>query len=540
MSRRPFILQRLASCAAALGLVLLAGTAQAQAPAPARLADDRVLRVVPFADLQSLDPIVTTVGIVQRHANMIYDFLLARDEDQNPRPQMAESWTVSPDNLVWRFVLRDGLMFHDGSPVTAADVVASLKRWAARDASGRQILALTASVEAPDAKTVVWTLKQPYGLMLHALSKPSGITPAIMPKRIADTDPNTPITEVIGSGPFEFVREEWVPGSKVVYRRNARYVPRSEPANGAAGGKVAKVDRVEWINIRDPQSAVLALQSGEVDYVEAPGTDFLPLLRQAGMKIVRTDKLGSQGMIRMNHLHPPFNDLKARRALLYLVDQASFLQTMFSDPELYRTCGAFFVCGAPLETNAGVEADFGKSRDKARQLLAQAGYKGEPIIILHPTDVQTMNVSTLALAEELKAIGAKVELQAMDFAAMAGRRANKAAPGQGGWHIGLTFWPGLLISDPVGNTPMQASCDRAWPGWPCDAEHQALIDQYAQQNSLEERRALAEKIQISAYQKVVPYVPFGQWFAPVAHSPKLTGVIGMPGTMILWNIAKAK
>lgn len=523
-------------CGAAAALLLGATATLAQG----RLSEDRVLRVVPFADLQSLDPIVTTVGIVQRHANMVYDFLLARDEDQNPRPQMAESWSVSSDNLTWRFVLREGLLFHDSTPVTAEDVVVSMRRWAARDPSGRQILDRTASIEAPDAKTIVWTLRQPYGLMLHALSKPSGITPAVMPARIARTDPNTPITEVIGSGPFEFVREEWVPGSKVVYRRNARYVPRSEPASGAAGGKVVRVDRVEWLNIRDPQSAVLALQSGEVDYVEAPGTDFLPLLRQAGMRIVRTDKLGSQGMIRMNHLHPPFNNLKARQALLYLVDQTSFLQTMFSDAELYRACGAFFVCGGPLETNAGVEADFGKNRDKARQLLREAGYNGEPIIILHPTDVQTMNLSTLALAEELKAIGARVELQAMDFAAMAGRRANRSAPGQGGWHIGLTFWPGLLISDPVGNTPMQASCERAWPGWPCDAQHQALIDQYPQLTTLEERRALAERIQVSAYQNVVPYVPFGQWFAPVAHSPKLTGVIGMPGTMILWNIAKSR
>jgi peptide/nickel transport system substrate-binding protein len=522
------------------GLAGLALAAAAAVPLAAQVPEHRVLRVVPFADLQSLDPIVTTLGIVQRHATMVYDVLLARDEDQNPRPQMAEGWTVSPDNLVWRFTLRDGLKFHDGTPVTAEDVVASMTRWAARDASGRQIMARTASLVAEDARTVVWTLTKPYGLMLHALSKPSGLVPAIMPKRIAETDPNTAIKDVIGSGPFVFVAEEWVPGSKVVYRRNEAYVPRAEPPSGAAGGKVARVDRVEWINIRDQQSAVLALQNGEVDYVEAPGADFLPILRGAGMKIVRTDKLGSQGMIRMNHLHPPFDDVRARRALLYLVDQNRFLQTMFSDPELYRPCGAFFVCGAPLETAAGVEPDFGKNKEKARALFAEAGYKGEPIVILHPTDVQTMNLSTLVLAEDLKSIGVNVELQALDFAAMAGRRSNKAKPSEGGWHIGLTFWPGLLISDPVGNTPMQASCDKAWPGWPCDAEHQALIDAYPEALTPEARMALAEQIQVSAYQKVVPYVPFGQWFAPVAHSPKLSGVIGMPGTMILWNIEKAR
>jgi peptide/nickel transport system substrate-binding protein len=526
--------------AAALALGLASSLLAAPAWAQARAGDERVLRVVPFADLQSLDPIVTTVGIVQRHATMVYDSLFGRDDNQVPQPQMVRSWTTSPDGLSWTFVLRDGLNFHDGQPVTAEDVVASLRRWAARDSNGRQIIARTVSLQARDARTVVWTLNKPYGLMLQALSKPSGVVPVIMPRRLAETDPNKPVTEAIGSGPFEFVREEWVPGSRVVYRRNARYVPREEPASGTAGGKVVKVDRVEWINIRDPQSAVLALQNGEVDYVEAPGTDFLPVLRQAGMKVVRTDRLGSQGMIRMNHLHPPFDKPEARRALLYAIDQQTVLQTMFSDPELYKTCGAFFVCGAPLESRAGVEADFGRNLQKARQLIQASGYKGEPIVLLHPTDVQTMNLSTLAVAEALKALGMKVELQAMDFASMSTRRANRAAPGKGGWHIGLTFWPGLVVSDPIGNVPAQASCDKAWPGWPCDAEYQQLIDQFAELKTPETRKAQAERIQRLAYERVVPYVPFGQWFAPVAHSPRLSGVIGMPGTLVLWNIEKSR
>jgi peptide/nickel transport system substrate-binding protein len=530
--------QHLAALAIAIGLSspLLSLDASAQG----RLPDDRVLRVVPFADLQSLDPIVTTVGIVQRHAAMVYDFLFGRDEHQMPQPQMVRSWTNSADGLVWTFVLRDGLSFHDGQPVTADDVVASLRRWGARDSSGRQIIARTVSIVAQDNKTVVWTLNRPYGLMLQALSKPSGVAPAIMPKRLAQTDPNRPITEAIGSGPFEFVREEWVPGSKVVYKRNARYVPRDEPASGTAGGKRVKVDRVEWINIRDPQSAVLALQNGEVDYVEAPATDFLPVLRQAGIKVVRTDNLGAQGMIRMNHLHPPFDKPEARRALLYAIDQQRVLQTMFSDPELYKVCGAFFVCGAPLESRAGVETDFGRNLQKARELIKASGYKGETIVVLHPTDVQTMNLSTLAVAEALRSLGMKVDLQAMDFASMSKRRANRAAPGQGGWHIGLTYWPGLIVSDPIGNVPVQASCEKAWPGWPCDPEYQKLIDQFAELKTLEERKALAARIQTLAYERVVPYVPFGQWFAPVAHSPRLSGVIGMPGTLVLWNIEKSR
>ena len=518
-------------------LVALAIACSAIAPAFAQ-SGAKVLRVVPYADLQSLDPIVTTVGIVQSHALLIYDFLFGRDENQIPQPQMVERWTTSADGLVWTFTLRDGLAFHDGAPVTAEDVVASLKRWGARDAYGRQAFALTASLEALDAKTLRWSFTRPYGLLLEGLSKSGGPVPAIMPRRIAETDPAKPITEAIGSGPFIFVRDQWIVGSKVVYRRNDRYVPRAEPASGTAGGKRAKVDRVEWHNIRDPQTAMSALVNDEVDYLENPGSDFLPILRGAGFAIVRTNRLGTQGILRMNHLHPPFNDLRARQALIHLVAQEDYLRTMFGDADIWRVCWAYFVCGGPNESAAGVQPGFGKDPARAKQLLAEAGYKGEPIIILHPTDVQFMSAATQLLAQRLRAIGVTVQLQQMDFAAMAARRANRNPPDQGGWHIGMSYWPGLNIADPVGNVPMQASCERAWPGWPCDRELQAMIDRYPETTDEAARRNLVAEIQQAAYGRVVPYVPIGQWFAPIAHSPKLKGVIGAPGAMVLWNIEK--
>ncbi|MDH3747382.1 MAG: ABC transporter substrate-binding protein [Gammaproteobacteria bacterium] len=499
--------------------------------------DTNVLRAVLHADLQSLDPIVTTIGIVQRHALMTYDFLFGRDAAGTPKPQMVDRWSMSEDRLTWEFSLRKGLQFHDGASVTAEDVVVSLRRWAARDAYGRQIFAVTERLSAVDDQRFVWQLNQPYGLLLHALSKTGGPVAAIMPARIAATGPTTPIEESIGSGPFVFDHDAWVPGAKVVYRRNAAYVPRDETPNGTAGGKNVYVDTVEWINIRDPQSAVLALANGEIDFVENPSPEFLPLLRDAGVVIQRTDTLGFQGMLRMNHLHPPFDDERARQALLYLIDQERYLQAMFGDPEVTQACTAFFVCGSPLESEVGLPDGIGKNRDKARQLMKEAGYDGRPLVILHPTDIQFMNLATLVLAEDLKSIGVNVDLQAMDFGAMGSRRVNRSAPEAGGWHIGLTYWPGGNVSDPVGNVPMQANCDQAWPGWPCDAEHQAMIDAYPFAPDDRSRRELADRIQASAY-KLVPYVPIGQWFAPVAYSPRISGVLAVPGSTVLWNVDK--
>lgn len=496
-----------------------------------------VLRAVMHADLQTLDPIVTTIGIVQRHALMIYDFLFGRDANGIPKPQMVDSWNVSDDRLTWEFRLRDDLSFHDGVPVTAKDVVASLRRWGQRDAYGRQIFAVTVDLKAIDSKRFVWSMSKPYGLLLHALSKTGGPVAAIMPERVAMTSATVSIENSVGSGPYIFDNEAWVPGAKVVYRKNHNYVPRHEPPDATAGGKRALVDTVEWINIRDPQSAVLALANGEIDFVENPSPEFLPLLRDAGVTIQRSDTLGFQGMLRMNHLHPPFDDPKARQALLYLIDQERYLQAMFGDPEVTNNCSAFFVCGSPLESDAGVPKGIGKDREKAASLMQASGYDGRPLVILHPTDIQFMNLATLVLADDLKSIGVNVDLQAMDFGAMGSRRVNRSAPAEGGWDLGLTYWPGGNVSDPVGNVPMQANCELAWPGWPCDAKHQAMIDEFPFTSDDDARRKLAAEIQKSAYE-LVPYVPIGQWFSPVAFSPRISGVLSAPGSTVLWNVEK--
>jgi len=520
----------------AAGFAAFAAGASAQAPAP------KTLRIVPFADMQTIDPINTTAGNVQSHAMHVYDFLFGRDEAQKPQPQMVDTWSVSADGLSWSFTLRDGLVFHDGQPVTSEDVIASLRRWGARDPYGRQIMALTQEMAARDAKTFDWRLSRPFSLMLEALSKSTSNVPAIMPRRIAATDPMQGITDATGSGPFIFAREEWVPGSKIVYRRNPEYRPRAEPPSGSAGAKIAKVDRIEWRIISDPQSAVFALINGEVDFLENPPTDLIPDLKARGATFTTTNALGFQGMIRMNHLHPPFDDVRARRALLYLADQETYLRGMFGEPrsdgvETWRVCRAFFNCGGPFATDAGAEPDFGRNKAKARALLAEAGYKGEPIVLLHPTDIPFLSAATQLFAQDLASIGVNVRMQAMDFATMAQRRANRAAPAQGGWHLGLTWWNGAGSMDPVGNVPMQASCEKAWPGWPCDGAHQALIDAFAATKTDDERMKAAVAVQESAY-KFVPYVPFGQWFQPVAHSAKLKGLPIVPGVMAFWGVEK--
>ena len=223
-------------------------------PAPASA--ETVLRAVMHSDLKIIDPIWTTALITAHHGYLVYETLFALDEKLEVKPQMVEKWDVSADRLTWTFVLRDGLEWHDGAKVTGEDCVASIKRWGARDSTGQTLLAHIAELTAPDEKTIKLVLKDQFGLVLDSLGKTGGNPPFMMPRRVAETDPQKQITDPTGSGPFIMKKDEWKAGEKAVYVKNLKYKPRNEPPSGFAGGKVAKVDRIEWIAISDAQTQV--------------------------------------------------------------------------------------------------------------------------------------------------------------------------------------------------------------------------------------------------------------------------------------------
>src|SRR6187397_1851745 len=228
---------------------------------------ETTLTAVMHSDLKIVDPIWTTAYITRNHGYMVYDTLFAMDEKGEIKPQMVDKYDVSADKLTYTFILRDGLAWHDGAPVTAEDCVASIKRWAAKDSLGQKVMTFVDNITANNTKTFTVKLKEQTGLLVFALGKPSSNVPVVMPKRVAETDPNTQISDFTGSGPFVFKRDEWKAGDKAVYVKFDKYVPRSEPASGFAGGKVVKVDRVEWRAISDHQQAVNALLANEIDFI---------------------------------------------------------------------------------------------------------------------------------------------------------------------------------------------------------------------------------------------------------------------------------
>ena len=489
------------------------------------------LRVVMHSDVKILDPIWTTVYITRDHGYMIYDTLFAQDADGEIKPQMAQGYTVSPDRLTTTITLREGLTWHDGQPVTAADCVASLKRWAARDAIGQKIAALTAQMSAPDSRTIVIALKEPLGSLIFALGKPSSNVPFMMPARVAATDPNTQISDFTGSGPFMLKRDEWRPGDRIVYVKFPGYVPRPEPASGFAGGKVAKVDRVEWLAIADPQQALNALQNGEVDIVEQPPHDLLPLIKDDRSLSLLDLPNGAQFSLRFNATLPPMDNPKLRQAAFMALNQADYLKAAVGDPAYYKPCLSMYPCNLPVTTSAGLEGKLQSNAEAARRLLKEAGYDGTPIVLLSATDVaRFVNLGPVA-KQLLERAGFTVDMQSTDWQTLIARRAKKD-----GWHLFHTSWVGDDLLDPVMMSYMNASCGKAPPGWPCDSELEGLRDRYLRASTLPEQKALAAAAQARAVE-IATHVPLGEYYQPMAVRKGIDGVI-RASIPVFWNITK--
>ena len=502
-------------------------------------ADDHVFKAVVHADLKNIDPIWTTAYISRNHGYMVWDTLFASDEKFVVHPQMAESAEVSEDGKTYTIKLRPGLKWHDGSPVTPDDCIASIQRWGKRDGMGQQMMAVVESMEAVDDLTFTIKLKETWGLVLAALGKMSSNVPFMMPKRLAETDAFEQVPDSTGSGPYIFVKDEWVPGSKVVYVKNQAYVPRDEPPSAAAGGKHVYVDRFEWHYIPDHQSAMNAIVNGEVDYWEAVPADLAPVLEAAeDVNVVVADPFGSQGWMRINHLHPPFDNQTARQAIQLVVNQETYLQAIVGNPDLYKTCPAMFMCDTPYATDVGSERVMMQDFDRAKAMLAEAGYNGETIILMHPTDIATLNAATQVTAQLLREAGINLEVQAMDWSTLTSRRAEKKAPEEGGWHIFHTSWIAPDLVNPVANIGVSGGgTEKAWFGWPTDAEIEALRQAFARETNPAKQKQLASQVQQKAMDTVT-YIPIGQYLQFNAIRSNVTGFLPSPVTFF-WNLNKS-
>ncbi|MDO9711382.1 ABC transporter substrate-binding protein [Paracraurococcus lichenis] len=503
----------------------LTGAAAAlAAPAFAQPAAARVLRYVPQTDLTVLDPVFTTAYITRHHALMIYDQLYGLDAQLRPQPQMVEGHETEGDGLTWRFRLREGLKFHDGEPVRGRDCIASIRRWAQRDGLGQVLLARVAEMTAPDDRSFTIRLNQRFGPMLETLAKIGPSALFVMPERIAATDANTQIKEVIGSGPFRFVAAERVVGARVVYERNADYVPREGTPSWAAGPKRVFFDRVEWTVMPDPGTAAAALQNGEVDWWENPPNDLAPMLKRSrDVVLKRGSPLGTIGTGIFNTLHPPFDKPAVRRAILRAMSQQDFMTAAAgADPSLWNARAGVFTPGTPLATEAGIEAIAGpRDLERSKRELREAGYQGEAVVLLAPSDQQALMAIAEVQNDLFRRLGMNVDYRVSDWGTLVQRRASKESPEKGGWSMFHTTWNGLDGINPGVMTYLRANGERAWFGWPSVPRLDELRTAWFDAADFAAQQAIAAQIQQVVFEEA-PYLPTGQYFANTAYRRTIT------------------
>lgn len=520
-------------------LLAAAASAAIARPAIVRAASATTLRFVPVIDLAFTDPIFAAAAQVSRtHGLMVFDTLYGWNTGLEASPQMLEGDRVEEDGKRWQLTLRDGLLWHDGEKVLARDCVASIKRWAVRDAMGTALIQATDELSAPDDRTLRFRLKRPFPLLRTALAKVAVPTCFMMPERLAATDPYKQIPEVIGSGPYRFKADERLQGARNVYERFDRYRPREGGATDwTSGPKLVHFDRVEWTTMPDAGTAIAALQAGEQDWQENAPHDLVPLLRRDRDVTVRVlDPLGVTCQMLVNQLQPPFNDPAIRRALFGAVDQAAFMTAVAgSDPEFQHTPCGYFCPGTPMANDEGMGVLTG-TRDHARvrQELARAGYNGEKVVLLVPADSVAQKPLGDVAADMLHRAGMNVEYAAMSFGNVITRRNNKGPVEAGGWSAAVGNPQGMDWLNPIGHQALAGL--GTYPGWYASERMQALRTRYEGVASPAERQRLCGAIQALAFEEV-PFYPVGQYKQPTAYRNRITGVLN--GTAVFWNVRPA-
>ncbi len=507
---------------------------------PSRAQAARVLRFAPQSDLVGLDPVWTPTYPTRDHALAVFDTLYGQDTQFRAQPQMVEGATVEQDGRLWLLRLRPGLRFHDDTPVLARDCVASVKRWARRDLFGASLMERTAELDAPDDRTIRFRMHRPFPLLPDALGKLYPRLCVMMPERLANTDPATQVTEMIGSGPYRFLPGERVAGARLAYERFAGYIPREGGTpSGTAGPKVAHFDRIEWHIIPDPSTAMAALQRGEIDWWWIPDPDLIPAMRNSrDITVQRLDPTGQIGTLRFNHLHPPFNNAAVRRAVLRAVRQADFVTAVVGpDRANWADDVAFFMPGSPYATNAGREMLANPPADAAaaRRELEAAGYRGERVVVLEPTDIGNLRAIAAVTGDLLRRIGMNVDVQSMGWNALVQRRFREEPVEQGGWSVFATFWNGLDQFSPAGHAFLRGNGRPTGPGWPTSEAIETARTEWLDASDAATQSAALDRLQRAAFQDV-PYVPLGQVFTQTAHRRDLGG---MPGIVpAFWGLRR--
>jgi peptide/nickel transport system substrate-binding protein len=501
-------------------------------------AGSKTLIFVPQSTLTSIDPVSNASMVTRNLGLLVYESLYTRDAAMKPHPQMVEADKVEDSGLRWTMQLRQKLTWHDGTPVLARDCVASLKRWMVRDQGGHTLATRLDAIEAPDDRTIVFRLNRRFPHLRELLSRFN--SPAVMmPERIAATDPYKTIPEAIGCGPFRFLSDEQVIGSRAVFARFDRYVPRDEPASFAAGGRRVKLDRVEWRMIPDASTTANALVTGEVDWVEIPQPDLVPMLAKSDhVKVGVLDEYGQLPEVRVNHLIPPTSNLDIRRAMLAAVDQREVMTAIFGDTSNWTAPVGFLFTGNPDVDEAGMAATRNRPDKQAvKAMLERAGYKGEKLVMLHAGDHNVYNPGSIVVADQLRAVGFTIDDQIMDWGTVMQRRTTMDPLEKGGWSLFVTATPAADYRDPMVAAFIRGDGRKGFYGWPSDQRIEQLYLDWIDSEDPDTLTKIEREWQERCFD-IVTHLPLGRFVSPSAWRDNVTDLLKGPAP-VFWNVSKS-
>ena len=516
----------------------LAAAAASTLARPALSAGNRPLIFVPQANLTVLDPMLTAATVTRNFALMVHETLYGRDIHYQPQPLMVEGHVIEDDGKRWTMRLRDGLLFHDGTPVRAQDCIASLQRWLQHDLVSATFTPRVAAIEAKDDRTLVWRLHKPFPTLPYFLSKVQP-QPVIVPERLTKTDPGKQMTEVVGCGPLRFLPDEYVSGSRAVFARFDRYTPRSDPPSYAAGGHKVNVERVEWQIIPDPATAANALMAGEVDWLEIPQPDLMEMLaKQRGVSTGLLDVFGTYGHLRTNHLQGPTANPGVRRAMVAAINQRDeMIAVMGDDPTLYNVPVGYFLPGSQSANDAGMEAvTRRRSADEIKRMLDEAKYGGEAVAFLHPTDQLVYDALSQVAISAFKQVGLVVDDQTTDWGTILQRRNSKEPLDKGGWSIFPGGSPGGDMVNPLLQNIVRSTGATAWVGWPNDPVMEVAYSGWIDATNDADRKRYAQDWQRAAFNSV-PTIPVGQYLPRSAWRSNITGLL-KGSAPVFWGLEK--
>ena len=521
---------------------IVASAAALAMPAIGRSASGPVLKYAPAGDLPSVDPVVVPSYETRSSGFMIFDTLYGQsgaDQGFAAKPQMVAGHIVENDGEKWTLTLRDGLSFHDGTKILARDCVASIRRWAVRDQFGQTLMQRTDELTAADDRTIVFRLRKPFSMLPDALGKFGVNMCAIMPERIANTDPYKAFHEVIGSGPFRFRADEEIPGALHVYERFGNYQPRMEAtADFVSGPKIVHFDRVEWHVNPDQTSVLGALQSAELDWDEYILDDLVPAVgRDSRIRLQRVGSLGYFGFLRPNCLFPPFDKQAVRHALLGAINQAEFMTAAIGpDPSQWHVPTGFFPPNSPFASAVGLDAlTRPRSLETARSDLQAAGYGGEKIVFIIPSSLVRLKILSQVAADLLRKVGMNVDEQVMDTATWARRLVSNKPPDQGGWNVLCDALQWIDALNPVVHQTLRGNGEQGIYGWPTSPELEALREQWLDASDMAAHKRIAAQMQARAFVDV-PYIPLGTFYPSTAFRSDLDGILD--GEAIFWNVRR--